>query len=176
MELGADDYLVKPFTSEELLGAIKGLLKKQVLLEQLFAIKYQQISKPPSHNTNEFVNFANPFSSYPQLKNIFNFIDTHYHKPISLRDVAKNAGFSAAYLTELVRRETGYTINRWILKRRMIAARSLLLETDKSIEQISIAVGYRSHNHFFRQFRQYYGNSPNAWRKKNRALHNREMN
>lgn len=165
MELGADDYLVKPVTPEELLGSIKGRLKKQLLFKQWFAIEYQQISQSSSDKTDEFTNFVNLFSSYPQLKKIFNFIDTNYHKPISLRDVAKNSGFSSAYLTDFVRHKTGETINRWILRRRMIAAGILLSETDEPVECISRTVGYRSHNHFFRQFRQYYGNSPQAWRK-----------
>ena len=168
MELGANDYLAKPFTSEELIGAIKGQLKKQVLLKKWFAIQYQQISQIPSDNTDEFANFAGLFSSCPQLKNIFNFIETHYHEPISLRDVAEYAGFSGAYLTDLVRHRTGETINRWIMRRRMIAARNLLLETDQAVEKIAQAIGYRSNNNFFRQFRQYYGSSPQAWRKQNR--------
>ncbi len=34
MELGADDYVTKPFTSKELLGAIKSKLKKQVAINK----------------------------------------------------------------------------------------------------------------------------------------------
>ena len=67
MELGADDYLVKPVTPEELLAAIKSQLKKRALLKQVFATKYQQTleSSPKNADIDEFANFASLFSSSP---------------------------------------------------------------------------------------------------------------
>ncbi len=137
----------------------KGVEMLSLLIDELLIIT--------SDETDEFANFSALFGSCPQLKKIFNFIETHYHESISARDVAKYLGFSSAYLTGLVRNQTGETLNRWIVKRRVTAARTLLLKTDQSIQQIAMALGYRSINHFFRQFRQYYGTSPQAWRKVN---------
>ncbi|HAA30145.1 MAG TPA: DNA-binding response regulator, partial [Cyanobacteria bacterium UBA8553] len=51
------------------------------------------------------------------------------------------------------RRQTGQTVQRWIIERRMAAARSLLLETNQVVEQIAAQVGYHHVVHFFRQFR-----------------------
>jgi diguanylate cyclase (GGDEF)-like protein len=42
MELGADDYITKPFTRAELLGAIASRLKKQATLETLYNSELQQ--------------------------------------------------------------------------------------------------------------------------------------
>ena len=107
------------------------------------------------------------FASCSQLKKIYEFIEAHYHESIGLQDVAKHFEFSAAYLTELVKKQREEPIDRWIIKRRVSASRTLLLETEKSVEQIVEELGYQSVTHFFRQFRQYYGNSPKAWRKGN---------
>lgn len=167
MELGASDYLVKPFTPEELLKAITAQLKQKNIFQQWFAVKYQDIGDSAEPETDEFVKFAPLFNSCSQLKKVYEFINAHYHESISLRDVARHFGFSAAYLTELVKNQTGEPINRWIIKRRVTAARMLLLETENSVEKIAEAIGYQSINHFFRQFRQYYGTSPKAWRKAN---------
>jgi two-component system sensor histidine kinase/response regulator len=43
MELGADDYLTKPFTRAELLRAVEGRLAKQVVLDKKFQAKLQEL-------------------------------------------------------------------------------------------------------------------------------------
>jgi YesN/AraC family two-component response regulator len=141
MELGADDYLTKPFSPRELIGAIATQLKKRALLKQWFPLKSQQVEPLLSEESTDcYLRFC----SCPQLQKVFNFIETHYHETISLRDVANRVGFSPGYLTELVKRQTGETVNRWIVKRRLRAACALLLETTDSIESIATTVGYLS--------------------------------
>ena len=171
MELGANDYLIKPFTPEELKRAITTQIKRNNIFQQWLAVKSQDIGRLSEAETDEFTKFAPLFASCSQLQMVYDFIEAHYHESISLRDVAKHLGFSAAYLTELVKNHTGEPLNRWIIKRRVTAARALLLETEQTVEQIAEAVGYQSINHFFRQFRQYYGTSPKAWRKANRKAY-----
>ena len=171
MELGASDYLIKPFTPEQLLKAIAAQLKQRNIFQRWFAIKSEEIAQSSEPEIDEFAKFAPLFASCSQLQAVYDFISTHYQESISLRDVAQHLGFSPAYLTQLVKTHTGEPINQWIIKRRVTAARSLLLETEQSAERIAEAVGYQSINHFFRQFRQYYGTSPKAWRKANRQAY-----
>ncbi len=100
----------------------------------------------------------------PSLKKVFSFIETHYCNPISLQEVAKAVNLSPAYLTDLVRRETGRTVNRWIVEHRIARARTLLLETNSSINEIAETVGYLDSGHFIRLFRRINGTTPQAWR------------
>jgi AraC-like DNA-binding protein len=83
-----------------------------------------------------------------------------------LCDVAKAVGYSPAYLTNKIKQETGRTVNRWIIERRMAQALFLLRSTNQLVEQIAVAVGYQNTCYFFRQFRQYQGTTPQAWREK----------
>lgn len=103
--------------------------------------------------------------SRPLLLSVFRFIEEHYQDSISLREVAEAVGRSPAYLTDLVRRETGKTVLCWIVERRMAEARRLLLETSQSVEQITEAVGYFDRRHFSRQFLRLHGTPPQAWRR-----------
>lgn len=109
------------------------------------------------------------FPSDSPLSQVFRFIEVNYNQPIALRDVAQAVGYSAAYLTDLVHRHTGKTVNDWIVEHRMVAAQTLLLETDQCVNQIAEAVGYQNEGHFFRQFRQYHNTTPRAWRKMQRS-------
>ncbi|MFH7026804.1 MAG: response regulator [Heteroscytonema crispum UTEX LB 1556] len=165
MELGADDYLTKPSTIEELLKAIAIRLEKQALLRYWYATNCHQLSEavPPVPESI--------FPSIPQLKEVFDYIEAHYHQGITLCDVAVAVGYSPAYLTNRVAKQTGDTINGWIVKRKMIAARSMLKSTGQNIEQIATALGYQNACHFSRQFRQHHGIPPQTWRKEHeRAL------
>lgn len=135
---------------------------------------------PQLRNTNdqlccESVDTAKPtapqsiFPSSPKLREVFHFIEANYHQSITLSDVAEAVGYSPAYLTDLVRRQTGKTVNRWIVERRIVQACSLLRETNQSVDGIAEAVGYQNAGHFFRQFRQYRGTTPQAWRNSQRT-------
>lgn len=170
MELGADDYLTKPCNLKELLRAVTVQLEKHSLLHTWYAAKSQPIPEQPSTDTATFA--ATPDSgspSNPKLKEAFRFIEANYHRPIALGDVAQAVGYSPAYLTNLMRRQTGQTVQRWIIEHRMAAARSLLLKTDQVVEEIAAKVGYNNAVHFFRQFRQFHGTTPQAWRSTHRS-------
>lgn len=121
-------------------------------------------------NTTILTNLENfLFQSQPLLSHVFRFIETNYHNSISLREVAKAVGRSPAYLTDLVRRETGKTVLCWIVERRMVEARRLLIETDQSVEQIAEAVGYLDRRHFGRQFLRLHNTTPQTWRREHRS-------
>jgi AraC-like DNA-binding protein len=106
--------------------------------------------------------------SCPQVNQVFEFIEVNYHQQIKVDDIAKAVGYSPTYLTDLMRRQTGQSLYRWITHRRMIEACRLLSETDQSIEQIAEAIGYQYVTCFFRQFRLSFKVTPQVWRKENR--------
>ena len=175
MELGADDYLTKPCRLQDLTEAVLSQIKKRSILQQGYAMKFGQTSNETdseeievSENVDrEEVNCSFPFEE--SLKKVFNFIEANYWRSITLAEVAEDAGYSPAYLTSQVGSLTGKTVNRWIIERRMKAARSLLKETNYTIEQIASRIGYQSSCHFSRQFRKYHGVAPQIWRNQQKA-------
>ncbi|AVH70660.1 response regulator transcription factor [Nostoc sp. 'Lobaria pulmonaria (5183) cyanobiont'] len=110
------------------------------------------------------------FPCIPQLKEVFDFIEAHYDQGITLCDVAVAVGYSPAYLTNRVAKQTGETVNCWIVKRRMAGARFLLQNNDQTVEKIAKALGYQDVSHFSRQFRQHHGLPPQAWRKEHQLV------
>ena len=80
MELGADDYLTKPFRLEELQRAIATRLEKRELLQQHYG---RQLRK-----TKEKLNQVLYYDNVTLLPNRFSLLDT-FHKVVNLVDRAK---------------------------------------------------------------------------------------
>lgn len=169
IQLGEDDYPSKPSTVEQLLRAIAARLEKQAAEKKRYAAETQQVPEPQSTEAAKSIDPQLLLPSNPLMTEVFEFIEANYHQPMGLTEVAQAVGYSAAYLTDLVRRQTGETVHQWIAKRRMAAACSLLLETNQSIELIAEAVGYRYAGCFFRQFRISFEMTPQVWRKTQRT-------
>ncbi len=152
MALGADDYLTKPCTIEQFLSAIS------IRLQRAKEIKRHEIH-PPTLDTAIDI-----FPNCPKLTPVFQFIDAHYRQSIHIDDVARAAGYSPAYLTNLSQSHTGKTVKNWITERRMAQARQMLRSTAHSVRQIAEETGYSDAGYFIRQFRKLHGITPRAWR------------
>lgn len=105
----------------------------------------------------------------PVLADVFGFIEAHYRERISLADVARAVGLSPGHLTTVVRRKTGRPVQEWIVERRMVEARRLLVETDLAVEQVGRAIGYADPGYFARQFKRAHATTPRGWRRAERS-------
>jgi AraC-like DNA-binding protein len=92
------------------------------------------------------------------------FIERRCLEPISLRDVAEAVARSPAYLTTMVKRATGRSVQAWIIAGRLSEARRRLVHSDESVEVIAERVGYADATHFIRMFRRLHGVTPAVWR------------
>jgi PAS domain S-box-containing protein len=99
------------------------------------------------------------------LRCVLEFIEQHYREPLSLEAVGQAVSFTPAYLTDLLRRETGLSIHRWIIEHRLAEAKRLLMNTEMSVAAVAEQVGFGNASHFCRQFHKKTGFSPRGWRK-----------
>lgn len=164
MELGADDYLIKPCKVEQFLSAIATRLKRQEDLAKLYRQPSSFSDSQPNVGSQTLEKHS-CFPNCPNLADVFHFIEAHYNKPLKLDDVAREAGYSPAYLTNLVHKQTGRTVKQWIIERRMLQARKLLQTTTESVYKIAELSGYPDAGYFTSQFRRFHGVSPLIWRK-----------
>ena len=175
MDMGADDYLTKPCTVEQFLAAINARLKRHEELSRLYrkssSLTFAEEKLLPDTSATVTQEDSDSFFPHcPKLEPVFRFIEAHYRQPIHLNDVAQEAGYSPAYLTNLVQEQTGRTVKRWIIERRMVQARTLLAHTTHSVRQIAESSGYTDAGYFTRQFRQFHGVSPQIWRQQSGCL------
>jgi AraC-like DNA-binding protein len=84
--------------------------------------------------------------------------------PLNLSELAKSSFLSASYFSQVFKERTGKSPRQFIIKEKIEKAKKLLLETDKSIKQISDELGYEAEPYFFRQFKQKTGATPMDFR------------
>ena len=98
------------------------------------------------------------------ITSTLNYIDAHFSEPLSLESIAKTFFVSPCYLSHKFKNETGYTIKRYILNRKLGEAQSLLVFSDIPIKEIAAVCGYSNLQYFYSVFKKYVGNTPNEIR------------
>lgn len=92
------------------------------------------------------------------------YIHTRFSEPLSREEIAEHVGISADYLTDCFRQELGITPSAYIRRYRIRQACELLRNTDHSITQIALAVGFSDGAHFTRTFQREMETTPRAYR------------
>ncbi|MCM1386045.1 MAG: AraC family transcriptional regulator [Bacillus sp. (in: Bacteria)] len=101
-----------------------------------------------------------------EINTCIRYISSHICETISVDDVAAAIGKSRAYTTSKFRKETGFSIAKYITRCRMSEAKALLKYSDMSIGQISAYLNFANQGHFQTVFKKYYGMTPNQLRQK----------
>ena len=100
------------------------------------------------------------------LRQVTDYIENHLHEDLKLAELANLVGMSPQHFSRCFREETGLPPYRYVLKRRLTRAKDLLQQTNLSVGEIALAVGYDSPSHFGKLFRQAYGMTPNEYRRR----------
>lgn len=95
---------------------------------------------------------------------VFEYIDIHLADPLSLEEVARHCHVSRFHFHRLFRAETGETLGCYLRRRRAERAMMFLLTSNRSVEEIAAAVGYRSTSAFFRAFKKIFSVAPTTFR------------
>ena len=91
-------------------------------------------------------------------------MDRGYAEPLDVGAVAAVAHVSPAHFSRSFRAVFGETPHRYLQRRRVERSMFLLRETDRSITDICLDVGFTSLGTFSRTFREIVGESPRAYR------------
>lgn len=93
------------------------------------------------------------------------YISDNYYKPLTLEIVSKEIGFNATYFSSMFKKETEMNFSEYLKKIRIENAKTLLLNTENTVEDISYAVGYSDIKYFSRLFKKLTGVTPTEFRK-----------
>jgi len=95
-------------------------------------------------------------------------IHTHFTGSLTREEIAEKIGISPDYLTDCFRQELGITPITYIRRYRVRQACELLRNTNQSITEIAMNVGFSESAHFSHTFLREMGVTPRAYRLKGR--------
>jgi AraC family transcriptional regulator len=99
-----------------------------------------------------------------QLVRVLDYINEHLDRDIKLKDLAQLLGISQFHFSHLFKQAIGVSPYQYLIQQRIERAKQLLKQTDRSIMDISLECGFNSHSHLSKQFRQFTGITPKAYR------------
>jgi AraC-like DNA-binding protein len=101
---------------------------------------------------------------------LVDYIKQNYMNPLSLNELADKFFLSSAYLSKYFKRQFGLNFREYLRVIRLQRAVEAMLQTNKPLLQIAMEVGFPNINSFNHAFRNYYGETPSVYRKKQIAF------
>ena len=103
-------------------------------------------------------------SSQQIVRKAMAYIHTHYAEPLNRDVLAEHLSVSQNYLTNCFQKEIGVSPLAYANRYRIHCAKNLLSETNQTVTEIAIAVGFADLAYFSRVFRKETGTSPIGYR------------
>ncbi|MEL6842549.1 MAG: ATP-binding protein [Bacteroidota bacterium] len=154
LELGVDDYLLKPFNAQELEVRIANLIAQRKRLRERFStatvIRPNEVSAVPLDQSF--------------LEEVLNAIEHNLtNEQFGVEVLSEMIGMSVNHLNRKLKALIDQTAGKLIRSMRLQRAADLLKQKAVTISEIAYDMGFSSPNHFTRSFKKQFGMSPSEY-------------
>lgn len=158
IEGGAEDYIIKPFDREIIVARVRNILKGKNRLQQYF---FNMVTlKPAAGVAGEHKEF---------LERCIAIVDKHLDNPgFNIQTFCKEIGMSHPSLYKKIKSVSGLTVNVFVRYLRLRKAAELLINTNKTIVEVTYITGFNDVRYFREQFHKLFEMKPSDYVKKYR--------
>lgn len=161
-KIGADGYLAKPFTIEELESMVSGLLSTRSKLKGIFS-GYNEIADkieaPKVKGIDEHL-----------MRRINKYINDNISEPsMSVDGLSEYVGLSRSQLHRRMKEIIGVAPSDYIRNVKLRKACEILSQGDVDIVQVAYSLGFNAQSHFSTLFKKYTGMTPTEFRSKGKT-------
>ena len=151
LETGADDYLIKPFSPQELILRVRNLISVRKKLRERYS---KTANFSPSDVTESSLDQKFLSKVLEEIHN--NISDEKFNAEF----LAKNSAISVSQLNRKLNALIGQPAGHFIRSLRMEKAAQMLKNKEASIKEVAYSVGYTDQSNFARSFKKHFGKTP----------------
>lgn len=160
IEGGAEDYITKPFDKEIIVARVQNILKGRNRLQRYFFDA--ATLKPHSAIAGEHKEF---------IERCMAVVENHLDNPeFTIQTFCREIGMSHPSLYKKVKAVSGLTVNVFIRYLRLRKAAELLINTDKTIVEVTYITGFNDIRYFREQFHKLFDMNPSDYVKRYRKV------
>ena len=98
------------------------------------------------------------------IKKAIGYIYEHFNTPLTLEETAASVHLHPSYFSSLFKQSTGSSFKEYLNMVRIEESKRLLSNTDYSIIDVAVAVGFEDQSYFSKVFKKYTGLTPKQYR------------
>jgi DNA-binding response OmpR family regulator len=162
LEIGANDYMTKPFNFEILISKIKNLLRLQAMFKKTYTRQLDIQSTEA----------AIPSGDEKFVKDIIEYINENMQDPVlSVNELSRHMGMNRNTLYKKLLMITGKSPVEYIRSIRLKKAAHLLEHSQMNIAEVSYEVGFNTPQYFAKSFREEFNMLPSEFVLQKRKQH-----
>ena len=144
-DLNVSGYINKPYEVDDLVKKIKNI--------------FEPVFTPSGDmDDNDFTGLSS------RLKEVLEYINLNYHRPLTLRIIARDLGACSDHIGKLFKKDLGLSFSEYINGLRVEKAKLMISAGGIAISDIAVRSGFGSEQNFFKQFKRHTGVTPNKFR------------
>ena len=153
LECGAEDYVSKPFSKELIVARVQNILRSRNRLQQYF---FNTITlRPTSSIEADHKDF---------LERCIKIVEQHMDNPeFSVQVFCQEIGMSHPTLYKRIKAISGLTVNVFIRYLRLRKAAELLINTSRTVVEVTYTTGFNDLKYFREQFAKLFGMTPSEY-------------
>ncbi|MDI1319572.1 MAG: AraC family transcriptional regulator [bacterium] len=155
------DLLIREIT-EEFRALCHGRQRApSVLVQALGTILAAQILKAHLPNRSPAVERRKGLSA-ERLRHVSDYIEANLRDKLPQRELAREANLSEFHFARMFRLSTKFSPREYVIRRRVLHARELLLGGTLKVAAVAAEVGFCDQSHLVRHFTRIFGHSPGS--------------
>lgn len=155
VKLGSFDYILQPAPYREIEKAIRdAVLKMRKTKEINDYYKYREVIEVGNEQENK----------RSVVERSKDYIRSNISEDLSRSQVAEHVYVNPEYLSRLFKKETGFSVNDYIIFEKLKVAKALLKDTHIPVSIVASKIGYSNFSYFSQVFKKHTGISPVEYR------------